>query len=320
VNSQHRQITLERRVTVAGMLINILLVGGKLASGLLGRSSAIIADGLHSLSDLASDIMVLWGVRAAKEPPDEDHHYGHFRYEAIVALLVGILLIGAALLIAGEAIITISQPHGGVRNWFPFYMAVSSIVLKELLYWWTRAVGRKYNNPAIIANAWHHRSDAFSSIAAAVGIAGALIGGERWSFLDHLTAVLLAAFLVYIGGQIVRDAWQRLCDRAPGPDAQKQLKTVISRIPGVKSFHSFRARHSGSGNRIEMDVHIEVDPAISVQEGHEIASRVEQEIRRVNPDVGGIVVHIEPQDKAPESENCNMNSKNLLLMLLVLLL
>jgi cation diffusion facilitator family transporter len=300
VDQSSRQITLERRVTVAGMLINILLVGGKLSAGIIGRSSAIIADGLHSFSDLASDIMVLWGIRAAKQPPDEDHHYGHFRYEAIVALLVGILLIAAALFIAGEAIITISQRHSGLRNWSPFYMAVSSIILKELLYWWTRAVGKKYHNPAIIANAWHHRSDAFSSIAAAVGIAGALIGGERWSFLDHLTAVLLASFLIYIGVRIVRDAWHRLCDRAPGPEAQNQLKAAIARIPGVKSYHSFRARHTGAGNRIEMDVHIEVDPAISVQEGHEIASRVEQEIRRANPDVGGIVVHIEPQNDKTE--------------------
>lgn len=297
MNRPARQITIERRVTVAGMLINILLVAGKLGAGIAGRSSAIIADGLHSLSDLASDIMVLWGIRAAKQPPDEDHHYGHFRYESITALLVGIMLIAAAILIAGEAILTISQRHGGLRNWSPLYMAISSILLKELLYWWTRAVGKRFNNPAIIANAWHHRSDAFSSIAAAVGIAGALFGGERWSFLDHLTAVLLSAFLVYIGFRIVRDAWYKLSDQAPASATQKELKMVIEGIPGVKGFHSFRARHSGAGRLIEMDVHIEVDPKITVQEAHTIASRVEDEIRRVNPDVNGIIVHIEPQNQ-----------------------
>lgn len=290
------QLQAEYRVTVAGMVVNILLSGGKILAGIIARSSAIIADGLHSFSDLASDIMVLWGIRAAKKPPDDDHHYGHFRYEAVTALLVGVLLCGAALFIAGEAIYTISQRHGGVRNWLPFYMALSSIFTKELLYWWTRAVGRKFNNPAIIANAWHHRSDAFSSIAAAVGIAGALIGGERWSFLDHLTAVLLASFLVYIGMKIVRDAWHRLCDRAPQAATQQQMKNVIQGIPGVRGFHAFRARHAGAGNRIEMDVHIQVDPSISVQQGHEIASQVEQEIRRTNPDVTTIVVHIEPEE------------------------
>ncbi len=289
------QLQIERRVTVAGMVLNILLSGGKVLAGIVASSSAIIADGLHSLSDLASDIMVLWGIRAAKMPPDEDHHYGHFRYEAVTALLVGVLLCGAALFIAGEAIYTISQRHGGVRNWLPFYMAISSIVTKELLYWWTRAVGRKFNNPAVIANAWHHRSDAFSSIAAAAGIAGALIGGERWSFLDHLTAVLLASFLVYVGVRIVRDAWYRLCDQAPRSDTQQQMKNAIRAIPGVRGFHAFRARHAGAGNRIEMDVHIQVDPSISVQQGHEIASQVEQEIRRTNPDVSNIVVHIEPE-------------------------
>ncbi|MEO0053336.1 MAG: cation diffusion facilitator family transporter [candidate division WOR-3 bacterium] len=291
------QLQIERRVTIAGMVLNILLSGGKILAGIIARSSAIIADGLHSFSDLASDIMVLWGIRAAKMPPDEDHHYGHFRYEAVTALLVGVLLCGAALFIAGEAIYTISQRHGGVRSWLPFYIAVGSIVTKELLYWWTRAVGRKFNNPAIIANAWHHRSDAFSSIAAAAGIAGALIGGERWSFLDHLTAVLLASFLVYIGVKIVRDAWHRLSDRAPQLDTQQEMKSAIQGIPGVRGFHAFRARHAGAGNKIEMDVHIQVDPSISVQQGHQIASQVEQEIRRINPDVTGIVVHVEPEEE-----------------------
>lgn len=295
VNQSGGQIKLERRVTVAGLVINVLLVIGKLGAGLVSGSSAIIADGWHSLSDLASDIMVLWGIRAAKMPPDQDHHYGHSRYEAIVALLVGVLLIGAALFIAGEAIFTLSQRHGRLSSWIPFYMAIGSIITKELLYWWTRSVGKKFHNPAIIANAWHHRSDAFSSIAAAAGIAGSILGGEPWAFLDHLTAVLLSAFLVFIGVRIVQDGWQRLCDRAPELEAQQRLKMVITSIPGVKNFHAFRARHSGAGRKIEMDVHIEVDPSLTVQEGHRIATQVEREIKRTNPDVNSIVVHIEPE-------------------------
>jgi len=294
------QLGLERRVTVTGLVINILLSAGKILTGILGGSSAIIADGFHSLSDLGSDIAVLWGISAAKQPPDHDHHYGHSRYETILALFVGILLVVAALFIAGEAILTISQRHTVLRNWLPFYMAVASIILKEILYWWTRAVGKRFHNPTIIANAWHHRSDAFSSIAAALGIGGALIGGERWGFLDHLTAVLLSSFLVYIGIRIIRQSLQKLSDRAPEPKAIARLHQTISEIPGVKGFHAFRARQSGAGNLIEMDVHIQVDPEISVRAGHEIATKVEQEIRRSNPDVTSVVVHIEPKS---ESEN-----------------
>ncbi|NPV13812.1 cation transporter [candidate division WOR-3 bacterium] len=293
----HLQQKAERRITVIGMVVNIMLVIGKLFAGLISNSSAIIADGLHSFSDLASDIAVLWGIRAAKQPPDYDHHYGHHRYEAITALGVGILLIGAALFIAYEALITISQRHTALRNWLPFYIALASIVLKEILYWFTRAVGKRYHNQALIANAWHHRSDAFSSIAAALGILGALIGGEKWSFLDHLTAVLLAAFLVYIGIRIVRGALHKLSDRAPDQQTLTKIHQAISAIPGVKSFHAFRARSAGSGNKIEMDVHVLVDPNITVQAGHEIATQVEEQIKIANPDVTSIVIHIEPEQE-----------------------
>ncbi|MEO0085183.1 MAG: cation diffusion facilitator family transporter, partial [candidate division WOR-3 bacterium] len=168
--SDIKRLRSERGVTLWGMAVNIALTAGKIAVGITARSSAIIADGLHSGSDLASDLAVLWSIRAARRPADEDHHYGHARYEAIVTMFVGILLVAAALVVAGEAIITIGQQHGNIRNWWPLWMALASIVLKELLFWWTRAVGHRYRNSAIVANAWHHRSDAFSSVAAAAGI------------------------------------------------------------------------------------------------------------------------------------------------------
>jgi len=289
------QLSAERRVTLFGMAVNIGLTIGKVAVGLLARSSAIIADGLHSGSDLASDLAVLWSIHVAKRPADEDHHYGHARYEAIVTLFVGSLLILAALYVALEAIVTIGRQHGTIRNWWPFWMAIASIALKEVLYWWTRAVGRRFKNPAVTANAWHHRSDAFSSVAAAAGIAGALLGGPRWAFLDHLTAVVLAAFLVIIGIRIVRESLQKLADRAPSPAAVREMHDIICAIPGVRSFHAFRARQAGAGNLIEMDVHIQVDPTLTVRRSHDIATRVEQGIRTSNPDVSSVVVHIEPE-------------------------
>lgn len=293
----------ERRVTLWGLAANVALTASKVVVGLLANSSAIIADGLHSGSDLASDFAVLWGIHASRRPADADHHYGHSRYETVAALFVGLLLVVAALFVGVESIITIGQPHDGIRNWWPFSMAVASVAIKEVLYWWTRAVGIKHRNPAIAANAWHHRSDALSSIAAAIGIGGAVLGGPRWAFLDHLTAVVLAAFLITIGVRITRESLTKLTDRAPDPAALRGMLEVISRIPGVVSFHAFRARHAGGGGLIEMDVHVQVDPTISVHQGHEIATRVEHEMRLANPDVAGVVVHVEPADaRQPEPD------------------
>jgi cation diffusion facilitator family transporter len=239
---------------------------------------------------------VLWGIHAAKRPADADHHYGHARYEAIVALFVGLLLVAAAIYVGVDSLLTIGHRHGGITNWWPFWAAIASILLKELLYWLTRAVGRRFHNPAIIANAWHHRSDAFSSVAAAAGIAGTLVGGPRWAFLDHLTAVVLAAFLVIVGFRIARDSLRKLTDSAPRPDAVAELQRVIAGIPGVRGYHAFRARCAGAGDIIEMDVHVQVDPTLSVHTGHEIATRVESEVRRANPDVASVVVHVEPAE------------------------
>jgi len=284
----------ERAVTLAGLVVNILLFAGKLAVGIIGRSSAIIADGLHSASDLASDFAVLWGIRAARRPADADHQYGHARYESVLTLFIGSLLIAAALYIGIESLIGLGRPASGPANWWPFAAALASVALKEALYRLTRRVGQRHRSSALLANAWHHRSDAFSSVAAAAGIAGALIGGPGWRFLDNLTAVLLAAFLVGVGGKIARDALRELCDYAPDAAAQVKMEEVIAGIAGVGRFHAFRARRAGG--LIQMDVHVLVDPELSVRAGHDIASRVERKLCRAFPDIAGVVVHIEPLD------------------------
>lgn len=287
-----RDVRSELTVTWASLFINLVLGAVKIASGIFGGSSAIIADGLHSLSDLASDLAVLWGIRAARVPPDADHHYGHKRREQIVTLVIGLLLVVTAVYVAAEAIATIGQQHEGRASWWPFWVAVSSIVFKEAMFWKTRAVGRRTRNTALLANAWHHRTDSFSSIAAAVGIGAALVLGPRWAFLDHLTAVVLASFLVVIGIRILRDALGELSDRAPRPEMQQRMLELISSIPGVKGFHAFRARVTGG--MIEMDVHIQVSPGLTVAQGHEIASKVEDKLCEAFPEVANVVVHIEP--------------------------
>jgi cation diffusion facilitator family transporter len=276
------------------MVTNVLLTIAKVAVGLLFNSSAIIADGLHSGSDLASDVAVLWGIRAARRPADADHQYGHSRYEAIVSMIVGFLLVVAALWVGIESITTMQVKHGGPTSWLPFWAAVATIVVKEVLYWATIRVGRKHKNASIVANAWHHRSDAFSSLAAAVGIAGATVGGPRWAFLDHLTAVVLAAFLVIIGLNIIRGAMADLSDRAPDPAVKERIHAAISAIKGVVGFHACRARRSAGV--IEMDVHVQVAPDITVQAGHDIATAVEEAVQKAVPEVTDVVVHVEPEE------------------------
>jgi len=299
-----RQLREEQQVTLVGLFINVLIAGTSIVAGVLCRSSAIIADGLHTIADLASDFTVLWGIRAAKRPADGDHHYGHTRYESMAAMFVGLALVAAATFVAVQSVVTLRESHSGQMSWWPLVVAAAAVVLKEAMYWMTRAVGRRYANHALLASAWHHRSDAFSSVVAAVGIGGAVLGGPRWSFLDHLTAIVLAAFLLVIAWRIVRGALSRLSDRAPDAVVQERLCRTIAAIPGVLGYHSFRARHAGAGGMIQMDVHVEVDPLLTVRSGHDIASRIEAEIRRELPDVVGIVVHIEPaglDDEPPAS-------------------
>lgn len=286
----------ERTVALSGMGINVAIVAGSLVTGILGHSSAIIADGMHTIADLFSDFAVLWGIHASKRPADADHHYGHARYESMAAMFIGFLLIGAAGLISIQGILTMSEQHSGtVVAWSPFWVAVSAIALKEGMYWWTRHVGRKYSNHALVASAWHHRSDALSSVVAAAGIGAAVLGGRRWAFLDHVTAIVLAAFLLVIAVRIIRDSLRKLSDRAPQPELQNRLHAAIAGIPGVLSFHAFRARQAGAGNLIEMDVHVQVDPVLSVKQGHDVATKVERDLRQAFPDVTNVIVHIEPQ-------------------------
>jgi len=295
VNAQaavRQRVREELRITIFGMVLNVVLCAVKVLLGLLFNSAAIIADGLHSGSDLASDVAVLWGISAARRPADADHPFGHSRYEAIVTMIVGFLIIVAALWVVIESIGTMSVKHAGPTSWLPFWAAVGTVVVKEALYRTTLRVGRKHRNSSIVANAWHHRSDAFTSVAAAAGIAGATAGGPRWAFLDNLTAVVLSAFIVMVAVRILRGSIHELSDMAPEPVTQGRIHSAISNIKGVAGFHACRARRSAGV--IEMDVHVQVAPDLSVRAGHDIATAVEAAVRCTVPEVTNVVVHIEP--------------------------
>ena len=287
-----------RRVTLVGLAINVVLTVGKVAAGLVFQSQAILADGLHSASDLVTDLAVLWGLRFSTRPADEDHPFGHLRAATLAAAFVGIMLALAAIWIVVQALWTLHERHSEVRALVPLAWAVASVVLKEGLFRVTRSVGERERDPSVLANAWHHRTDAFTSIAAAVGLAGVMVGGPPWAFLDHVTAVGLGVYLAYVAIGIVRESATELMDQAPRRQVLDPIERVVAETPGVLGFHAVRARRIAG--RVSMDIHVQVDPDLTVRAGHAIATEVERRIRECCRDVVQIVVHVEPSDDEPE--------------------
>jgi cation diffusion facilitator family transporter len=279
-------------VTVLGMVVNVALAAAKVAAGVLCHSQTILADGMHSISDLATDVAVLAGIRLSRRPADDDHLYGHRRATTLVTAGVGLALLAAACYVGYMAIRSLRQPPENIRPALPLAAAIASIVLKEALYHLTVWVGRRSGDTSLVANAWHHRSDAWSSVAAAVGLAAMAIGGEKWHILDHLTAAVLASFLVVVAWRILRGALRELMDRAPSAELLERIRAAVDATEGVRSFHAFRARRVAG--TIEMDIHVQVDPNLTVARGHDIAAEVEEQITQCCPNVVSVVVHVEP--------------------------
>lgn len=283
-------------VTWFSVWVNSLLSAGKIVAGVFCNSQTIIADGVHSLSDLATDAAVLAGLRVSGKPADTDHHYGHLRVTTLVTMFVGAALLGTAAWIAYRGLVTLREPHEPVRAALPFWVAIVSVLAKEALYQMTVRVGRRVGDASVVANAWHHRSDAWTSIAAAAGLAGVALGGPSWAFLDHVTAIVLASFLVVIGARILYDAGCELVDRAPDARKQAEIEKIVATTEGVKGYHAVRARRIGG--KVAVDIHILVGPELTVREGHDIATEVRRRLLECEHDVIEVVVHIEPEDDA----------------------
>ncbi len=281
-------------ITIASIAANAALAVAKITAGFACSSQTILADGLHSGSDLVTDMAVLAGLRVSKRPADGSHPYGHRRVGTLVAMLIGAFLLVAAASIVTGAMKTLRNPTDRISPTFPFWLAVASVPIKELLFQLTRWVGRRTSNVLLLANAWHHRTDAFTSIAAAVGLGGMLIGGADWFFLDALTAVLLAAFLVVVAVRIIGSSASELIDRAPDENTLGSIESAVSQTDGVRSYHAFRARNVGG--KIAADIHIQVDPDLTVQTGHDIATEVRRKVMEANPHVIEVIVHVEPAE------------------------
>lgn len=281
-------------ITWLGLGINAFFSAAKIVAGVVFRSQAILADGLHSISDMATDVAVLAGLRVSRKPADEGHNYGHRRATTLVTLFVGLALMGAALGIGYTAVVTMREEHSAVRGLVPFIIAAASVPVKELLYQLTRRVGRQVSDSSLVANAWHHRSDAWASATATLGLGVVVLGGPRWAFVDHVTALILASFLLVLAAKIIWRTGGELMDRAPDNATLDAIREAVADTAGVRSFHGIRARQVG--DMVEMDLHVQVDPQLTVNQGHEIARLVRQRVVQLNPKVSQVIVHVEPSE------------------------
>jgi len=283
-----------RGVTWLGLVVNLVLSAAKIAGGWIFGSQAILADGLHSLSDLVSDFAVLAGLRVSERPADTTHPWGHRRVSTVVAMFVGALLALLAAAIIYNAILSFRVTHEPLTSVVPLLLALATIPAKEALFHLTRVVGRRVGDVSLVANAWHHRSDAFSSVAAAAGLTVVAVGGQGWAFVDELTALVLSAFLLVAAGQIIWTSISELTDRAPGAEMIAAIEQAIAGTTGVRDHHAIRARQIGG--KVTMDVHVLVDPELTVRQGHDIASAVTASVKHADPNILDVNVHIEPWD------------------------
>jgi len=271
----------ERRITFVSLWTNVALTALKFAAGLFGHSQAMIADAVHSLSDFATDLAVLIGLRFSSKPRDDDHAYGHGKYETIAAAIVGLALGYVALLIAGDAITRIFSAVNGnsipTPSVYAFWAAVISIGVKEVLFQVTRRVALATGSAAVMANAWHHRSDALSSLATAAGVGAAALLGENWRILDPIAALFVSLFLLRVGWRIIREQLGDLTDQSLDPAVCEEILQMAQCIDGIVEPHNLRTRMVGRHPVI--DLHIRMREDMPLKEAHDLATALEHALQ-----------------------------------------
>lgn len=280
-----------RRVTVVGVVVNALLVVFKLVVGLLGRSQGLVADGVHSISDLFTDAVVLVGLRYRGKSPDDRHHFGHGRIETLASTVIGLTLLVVALILGLQAANNIISGKVPRPGWPPLVVAALSIILKEVLFRYTIKVGRRINSPAVTANAWHHRSDALSSVAVLLGIVGARIDASL-AVLDPFAAILVSILILKVGLETVWRTLREFTDTAPDGTVTDGIVACARAVPGVNDIHDLKVR--SAGGEYQMEIHVEVDGDLTVRQGHLIAKEVERCLIDEIEAMGSVIVHIDP--------------------------
>lgn len=288
------------KVTLIGMSVNIFLTLGKIIIGTIGNSTSVIADGVHSLSDVSTDVAVLIGVKYWNQPPDSCHPYGHRRIEAMISVFIGAMLALAGLFLGYGAI---GKLHDGVYvvpAQITLIIAIISIFSKEWLYRWTANIGRRLKSSAVVANAWHHRSDSFSSIPVAIAISMAMIN-PRWAFLDPVATLAVSAFIIQAAYVIMSPSFKELSDGGADETVLQAIETIVLKVEGVNSVHAVRSRFHGSG--LHVDLHIQVDGNLTVHEGHIISGCAKRRLITEGPDIVDVLVHIEPDESADQKKS-----------------
>ncbi|MCK5580652.1 MAG: cation transporter [Candidatus Omnitrophica bacterium] len=283
-----------QQVALAGVIVNILLSIVKFTFGIWGKSQAVIADAVHSLSDLSTDFAVIFGVKVWSKPADEDHPYGHRRIEAFVTISIGIVLLMVAGGMAYHALLNMQKGDGHQPGMIALVGSVLSVFFKEILYRWTLAAGKEAKSSALIANAWHHRTDALSSVPVVLAVLAAAVS-PKWAFLDYIGAFVVSLFIAHAAWRIMRSAFLEMIDTGTSQKGREKIYNIVMETEGVKSSHAIRSRRMGSGWYV--DLHIQVDPQMSVRLGHDISEKVKRNLMDKGPDVFDVVVHLEPHEK-----------------------
>ena len=290
-------------VTLVGSVINVVLLLFKFVAGIIGHSAAMLADAVHSLSDFVTDVIVLVFIRISGKPQDKSHDYGHGKYETLAMTLIGVALLLVALGILNSGAMKIKlwldveqlEAPGTIALW----AALLSVVLKEGVYRYSMIKARQLNSPAVEANAWHHRSDALSSIGTAIGIGGAIFLGQRWTVLDPIASVVVGIFIVKVSVSLLRRGIGDLLEQSLPDAVEEEILQMVAALPGLSKPHDLRTRRIG--NHYAIELHILMDGNITLREAHDKASEVEETLKSHYGQETHVAVHVEPKPQAAES-------------------
>lgn len=292
------------RVTFIGFAVNLLLAGIKLAAGILGRSGAMVADAVHSFSDMATDVVVIAFAKISAKPKDEGHDYGHGKYETLATIIISLALaaVGTGILVNSIGAIRVVVDGGLLPRpgTVALLAAAVSIVVKEILYRYTVREGRRVSSPSMIANAWHHRSDALSSLGTLAGIGCAYFLGDKWRIADPIAALVVAVFIFKIAFDLIRTGLDELLERSLPEDVEEEILRVVAANPEVWEPHNLRTRRIGAS--IAVEVHVRVDGAMSVCRSHELTEDIERRLRARFGEGTMIAIHVEPLKAACRAE------------------
>lgn len=287
------------RVTLVGTVVNMVLVVAKFVAGIVGHSGAMIADAVHSLSDFVTDIIVFVMVGVSSKPQDADHNYGHGKYETLATAVIGLALMLAGLGICYTGFSAVVAVIKGEILPAPGYVALAaaliSIVSKELLFRYTIKAGKRVNSQAVVANAWHHRSDALSSIATAVGIGGAILLGNQWRVLDPIAAIMVSVFIIKVAYDLMKPCIDELLEKSLPKDVENEILNIIASFEQVSSPHNLRTRRIGT--RYAIELHIRMSGQLTLDEAHAVATQIERSIKSRFGQGTHVAVHMEPENR-----------------------